>query len=1153
MSDRNRRREDILLRLLEEPEERRRDLLSKLCSDDIDLERQVARDLERADEAGAVAERMDAFLAPLSDRTPNRAAPAEDGTATPFAGGSTIGPFRVVRRIASGGMGTVYLAERTDGAGPHVALKVINAGMNTDEVIERFRGEYAALRQMNDEGIAQVYEFGTTDHGEPFFAMEHVDGPNIVDFCSGNRLEIDERVRLFLPVCDALAHAHSQGILHRDVKPSNVLVDTTRSPPRPKVIDFGIAKALTGRLHDATATNAWPGLLGTPAYMSPERLVEDGFVDQRSDVYSLGVTLYEMVTERRAHPGESRAEVVRRVLNREPIAPRRIDVRIPVDLETVVLKAIATEPERRYESVRDFASDLGRYLGRAPVVARRAGFTTRVARWTRRHRPFVVGAGTVGAVSVVAVVALLLWFNHRLRRQADDLVRRTQALERSRHIDELGRAQRALDLGDFRRARSLLESRTRFTASTETREVDDFAVGHLWRKLDVEARLMRLPDAPIADASFLPDGHRIATMGTRRDRKKTAIGLWRTESGNLENSWPIWIDLEGRSITVTPDGQHLLVSDFWKPLVAWIDVSTAEVRFETVQFSQPHSPGFSKDGSTLALTTGQVHLVDRSTLRLFYTWMMPSPVAAIALSSDERRLFAGGRTELFVVDLPEFRSLERATRQRVTPAPVSSPTASTVRAILPSGPSIVVAYEDGRLSRRNAETLEELQWTIHERGIESAAMSPDGRWVATGGRGNSDVALRRADTLEVAWRFRGHGPRVFDVEFSPDSTMLLCASDDGAARLWPVERRRASESSATVDSVLWEARFRADGRLVTEDSKLRFSTWNATAGRESTTLEPKGTVQGEAWSRSSVLWHGKSVDEMCKLSPDGSFVAISTPERTIRLSATESNPAPTDGSADGESAAPPMTIDNELESLDNPIYGMGFSADGRRFGALALGYEGQTLRARLIVWKRALGSSFRDRWGIELDRPVGVVSRQIALSSKYRCAILGGRHGTDVEVWSLESGRPLTRFSAQPFVATMNLSRAEDLLVTSGEDGSLSFWSVSELARPSRDASSILTERCHDSRINAVAFLHDGRHLVTGPRHGRAKLWRFRHDGRRAEIREIFELSETPGEVKGLAVSPDGLTVAAVGRPRDRSTGWIRLWYADELVPGRQP
>ncbi len=362
--------------------------------------------------------------------------------------GDKIGRYKLLQRIGEGGCGVVYMAEQEEPIRRRVALKVIKLGMDTRQVIARFEAERQALALMDHPNIAKVLDAGATQTGRPYFVMELVRGIKITDYCDQNSLSTRDRLDLFIQICQAVQHAHQKGIIHRDIKPSNILVTLHDGVPVPKVIDFGIAKATTGqRLTDKTLFTAFEQFIGTPAYMSPEQAEMSGLdVDTRSDIYSLGVLLYELLTSKTPFDANELLkagldEMRRRIRETDPPRPstrltmelaavtatresaarqtdgdsgaltrrryNRIKDLIPLvrgDLDWIVMKALEKDRTRRYETANGLASDVKRHLTQEPVQARPPSRLYRLHKFARRNKVTFTAATAIAAVLVIAAV-----------------------------------------------------------------------------------------------------------------------------------------------------------------------------------------------------------------------------------------------------------------------------------------------------------------------------------------------------------------------------------------------------------------------------------------------------------------------------------------------------------------------------------------------------------------------------------------------------------------------------------------------------------------------------------------------------------------------------------------------------------------------------
>ncbi len=471
--------------------------LNDACAGDDELRRRIEELIQAHERAGD-------FLASVSGETRERAsasAPTFPDTGVlispndvatvaipsvelnPFAPrpsseqpGNHIGPYRLIEILGEGGMGTVFLAEQRHPVRRQVALKVIKAGMDTVQIVARFEAERQALALMDHPNIARVLDVGSTPEGRPYFVMELVQGVPITRYCDNAHLTPRQRLDLFLPVCQAIQHAHQKGVVHRDIKPSNVLITEVDGKPVPKVIDFGIAKAIDQRLTERTIFTRIGTLVGTPEYMSPEQAGASPDVDTRTDVYSLGVLLYELLTgttplDRETLRRAAFDEVLKRVREEEPPKPStRLSVtndRLPSvaavratepsrlaklvrgELDWVVMKALEKDRARRYETANGLARDIQRYLDGDPVEAGPPSRTYRLRKFAGKHRASLVTAAAFALV-LIAATAFSAWEAVRATRsehaalQAEASIRRERdrALKAEKQAAEAAREAR---------------------------------------------------------------------------------------------------------------------------------------------------------------------------------------------------------------------------------------------------------------------------------------------------------------------------------------------------------------------------------------------------------------------------------------------------------------------------------------------------------------------------------------------------------------------------------------------------------------------------------------------------------------------------------------------------------------------------------------
>ena len=443
------REEELFHEALELPAGPQRSaFLQKACAGDETLRRGVEALLRAHAEAGTVLEPVVPRQFPDSATAPVTEKP-----------GDQIGRYKLLQVIGEGGFGIVYMAEQHEPVRRRLALKIIKLGMDTKQVVARFEAERQALALMDHPNIAKVFDAGATETGRPFFVMELVRGVPITEYCDQNRLSTPQRLELFILVCKAIQHAHQKGIIHRDVKPSNVLVTLHDGVPVPKVIDFGIAKAIDQPLTDKTLFTRFEQFMGTPAYMSPEQAEMSGLgVDTRTDIYALGVLLYELLTGKTPFdPQQLLAcgldEMRRTIREQDPpkpstrlgtlsdadlttvagrrgAEPRKLPGLVSGDLDWVVMKALEKDRTRRYETANGLAADIQHHLSNEPVLACPPGNLYRFQKLVRRNKlAFLAASVVTGALIIGLGVSTWMFFQEQQARQQADAERKKAQTE----------------------------------------------------------------------------------------------------------------------------------------------------------------------------------------------------------------------------------------------------------------------------------------------------------------------------------------------------------------------------------------------------------------------------------------------------------------------------------------------------------------------------------------------------------------------------------------------------------------------------------------------------------------------------------------------------------------------------------------------------
>ena len=773
-----------------------------------------------ADEKAANARRRALATGGLAE-TVDQGPPRTGGNGAPRIAG-----YRVHDIIGEGGMGTVYSAEQHEPR-RRVAIKVLYA--RSENALVRFKAEAQIMARLDHPGIARVLEAGDAD-GQPFLVMEHVEGQTLDSFASG--LPRDERLRLFLAICDAVHHAHVKGVIHRDLKPSNVMV---RGDRRVVVLDFGVA-----RLADANGST--PGdtragdLVGTPMYMSPEQAgLRPELVDARSDVYTLGVILYELVSGELPHDiRELPLPAVTRVICDDPIVPLgRRDPALRGDLEAIADKALAKDPRDRYQSAAALADDIRRYLDGAPVSVRTPGTLERTRRFIRR-RPLVASAiaGAALAAATFATVITVLWVDARAARETaeharglaetarTDLERRTDQLvvKQARAVlerdptealawlatltarasdDDIAAASAIVDEALSRGiARDVLHGHADEVHWVEAMPGTDAFVtaGYdgrvvLWEPPGFQARpLFTAHEGRVHAARPSPDGSLIAVGGDHGEayvlaRDGSIVATLAGHIGDVQHlAW-------------AGDGAWLATGDDHGHVQVWS--RTAGARALVASKAPLGALAFAEDGRALIVADhdGAIWLFDTR------TWQLRTTSAGV----DVEAVWTDG-TRAIAVDVDGGVHTWRASGDALVAAGVIATKQKIKRAIFARGASwIALGGVGGAVTRIEGSTITPVG--AHRSQVRSIAISADGRWLADGGDDGTLVLRDLARGREID--LRGHTGRIRHLELT--RTALLSSDSEGVVRRWEL---------AALDSTSLLRADRAVTRLASDGTTL---------------------------------------------------------------------------------------------------------------------------------------------------------------------------------------------------------------------------------------------------------------------------------------------------------------------------------------------
>jgi WD40 repeat protein/serine/threonine protein kinase len=1065
--------------------------LDKACGNDIQLRAKVEALLRAHQEAGDFL-KAPAFGADVT----------LENTLKIEGPGTRIGHYELLELIGEGGMGLVYLAEQKEPVKRRVALKIIKPGMDSKQVIARFEAERQALALLDHPNIAHVFDAGTSDTGRPYFVMEYVKGASITRYCDERKLNIEQRLRLFEQVCEAVHHGHQKGIIHRDIKPSNILVSVHGDRAVPKIIDFGIAKAITQPLTEKTFFTYQGQLLGTPEYMSPEQVdLATQDIDTRSDIYSLGVVLYELLAgvlpfgrESFEHVGF--AEIQQMVREQEPDSPsirlthlgekaktiaasRGTQVialarRLHRELEWIPLKAMRKDRCRRYRSASEMADDVRNYLNGLPLVAGPETAVYRVKKFVRRHAGSVTTVALVAVAIVLGLVVSAAMYLRAEQARQKEVAARTRAeqaeratkqkaeeLRRTLYVNSIQLADAKYREGNIRRVRELLDSCPE--------DLRGWEWNRLSYTLDPSLRTLHASSSSVNfSVALSTDGKYIVSGGFGK-----TIKVWDTATG--EQILTI-SDAHGgdvvTSVAFSPDGKEIVSGDDLGEITIWdatsgnkiMQLAKAGHSAADVAFSPAADVAFSPDGRYVAAVTWNgIRIWNANNVKEVMTLSGHGVMFAAAFSPDGQRIVSNSQEAIQIWDLS-------------------------------NGKEVMTLWKGYDLPY----------------GWRPSCYSPDGKYIATGGR--KEIKIWNAITGAEIMTIRGHAGPIVSIAFSPECQRLSSGSCDGTIKIWDVATAENIRTLYGHQGTVSYVAFTPNGdQVVSGGRDGTIKVWDATIDRET----------------SKLIGHHHFVISVA-FSPDGNHILTGSFHGTAKIWSVRTL---------SETITLPLQ-----ESLGSDTIGFEYSPDGKRIASvddggtvklwdaatgrmlmvlcrgqrrqqrrgLAFSPDGKYLAAGGKVWNAENGTEVMALHGAEEH---AVCLRFSPDGERIASVDLNGM----LKVWDAGTAKELLAVRVDEEVirqiSLISFSPDGNQIVSAGSDGTVRIWDTNTGAET-------MTLRGHTDIVTAVNFSPDGKRIISGSKDGTARVYDATTGA------ELLTL-QAGSLVTTVAFSPDGKTVAA--------------------------
>lgn len=1052
-----------------------------------------------------------------------------------FSDGSSrfIGPYELIEPIGEGGMGTVWLAQQHEPVRRKVALKVIRGEIDSQAAISRFEAERQAIALMDHQNIAKILDAGTTESGNPYFAMELVDGVPLNRYCDNNQIGMRERLELMIPVCRAIHHAHQKGIIHRDLKHSNVLVTTYDGQPVPKVIDFGLAKAFEtqNKLTEETIFTEYGRVVGTLQYMSPEQAELNSMdIDTRSDIYSLGVMIYKLLTgttplNTEGQNAKTLVEILELIREQEPpkpsdrlaslddahlkkvadghrLKPEKLLHQVRSDVDWIVMKAIEKDRDRRYQSANGMALDIDRFLNDEEVRACPPSAIYRVEKFYQRNKKLVASLSAIGIALVLGIVGTAYGWFWAMREQA------TAKNEADKAVEARNEAQEAQALAEARLQAIGIKS-----AYSDWQLGNVEAAWHGFSGLDPDDQSWesRYLQTELSSSRNVMYGHALAITS-----------LDRSDDGRLlatvshDNTLKVW-DAINKSICWTAITQDLPNQVRFSPnskQVAYADRSNRIVLLDAATGKRKLTLGpYGEDITSIEFLDDQTLATGTSSLDL-------------SGFKDHLKRIANVDPVIRIFDLKSGNVDQTLTGHSKTITSIAGS---------PDGREIVTAGEDSTIriwTKKEQKFSQTKVINAHYPGVNQVLVSPTGRAFASCGK-DATIRFWSLNTGELIQTFVGHRESVNGICFSRDGIQIVSASADQTARIWSIEGEMLRTYQGHFEEIT-QVCFSADDQeffTASEDTTIRYHR----SAAKSSTLAVR--------THSDVVWQ-----------------TVFTPDDQRLISVGEDGVISICDPQSGQPLIAPIKLDMAILSVaHSPIDNL-FVTGGAD--------------SKLRVWDSNNGELIQC-----FDGHDGYVW-DITFSNDGQTMATASSDNT-FKIWSTADWTQQHHVKAHfGELGSVRFSSDQKMLVTSGDDKKIKLWDtinyhqVGELSghrtgvwraifsptNPNLIASSSydgqiilwdLNKRCpirapinaHKNQIAGLAFTSDGSRIVSASDDQSIKIWDVKTGI------ELFVLRDTDDSaIVATSFSSDGTKLAT-----GNQDGWVTIRTANKHANAFQP